>query len=266
MLDRIASLEYAARSTYAAELLGTEEGLDVGILCRGRLAEVKGQRILEENALDEVKLITVVDAKDVFDRGSSDTSSYGSQKSLAFTVAWLRAQLRSPGVDLKWTATSNMFADAGAKDMDVDHLHSILSSCRWSFCFEPKFVKQTAKRKKGTPSTSNEMIGELMSASQPVFNYLRKLSERPGWHFEKNLPIHVARNARALRTPEPRFESSRFPLRSSYGRFDQPSGHSEWRELESRVNMNLLANKHEPIGNEAAVLITIFQSTFGNKI
>ena len=31
----------------------------------------------------------VVDAKDVHDKGDSDTSSYGTQKSLAFTVAWL---------------------------------------------------------------------------------------------------------------------------------------------------------------------------------
>ena len=31
----------------------------------------------------------VVDAKDVHDKGNSDTSSYGTQKSLAFTVAWL---------------------------------------------------------------------------------------------------------------------------------------------------------------------------------
>ena len=58
---------------------------------------------------------TVVDAKDVHDKGNSDTSSFGSQKSLAFTIAWMRSVLRRPNTALKWTATENMWVEAGTE-------------------------------------------------------------------------------------------------------------------------------------------------------
>ena len=117
------------RSSYAAELLGTEEALDVGILCRGfaatvRDCEVVGQ--ISDYSIDKVPLTVVVDAKDVHDKGNSDTSSYGTQKSLAFTVAWLKASLRRANTSLRWTATENMFADGGTKEMDLTHLRDTL--------------------------------------------------------------------------------------------------------------------------------------------
>ena len=65
----------------------------------GRLADL---------AINAVKVTVVVDAKDVHDKGNGDTATYGSQKSLAFTVAWLRSILRKPNTSLKWTSTENM--------------------------------------------------------------------------------------------------------------------------------------------------------------
>ena len=44
--------------------------------------------------MNAVPMTVAVDAKDVHDKGNSDTASYGSQKSLAFTVAWIRSVLR----------------------------------------------------------------------------------------------------------------------------------------------------------------------------
>lgn len=82
-------LPRVCRSTYAAELLGTEEGFDVGQL------HSMGYPLLGRNvdaSADSVGLTVVTDAKDVCDEGSSDTPSYGSQKSLAFTVAWIRGE------------------------------------------------------------------------------------------------------------------------------------------------------------------------------
>ena len=38
-----------------------------------------------------IPLTAVTDAKDVYDKGQSDTPSYGSQKSLCFSKAWLRS-------------------------------------------------------------------------------------------------------------------------------------------------------------------------------
>ena len=82
------------RSSYAAELLGAEEAFDVGLLCRGFLASLRDKEVLgklAEQSLATIPLTVVVDAKDVRDKGNSDTSSYGTQKFLAFTVAWLRS-------------------------------------------------------------------------------------------------------------------------------------------------------------------------------
>ena len=75
-------------------------------------------------AVCSVKMTVAVDAKDVHDKGNSDTASYGSQKSLAFTVAWLRAVLSKPHTALKWTATENMWVDGGTKMMDLTHTHT----------------------------------------------------------------------------------------------------------------------------------------------
>ena len=96
------------RSTYAAETLAAEEALDMGQLCRGFLATMRGHDTLGRNAdlaISAVGMTLTVDAKDVHDKGNSDTASYGSQKSLAFTVAWMRQVLGKPNTALKWTAT-----------------------------------------------------------------------------------------------------------------------------------------------------------------
>lgn len=41
-------------------------------------------------------IAVITDAQDVYDKGNSDTPSYWSQKSLAFTASWLRSVLRLP--------------------------------------------------------------------------------------------------------------------------------------------------------------------------
>ncbi|CAK9083939.1 unnamed protein product [Durusdinium trenchii] len=146
------------RSTYAAETLAAEEALDAGQLARGFLATVLGKDMLgvrADSSTNAVKMTGVVDAKDVYDKSNSDTASFGSQKSLAFTIAWLRSLLRRPNTALKWTATSNMFADAGTKMMSLDHLRKILSSGTWSISYSPEFQKQVYKAKSAKPSKSS---------------------------------------------------------------------------------------------------------------
>ena len=64
--------------------------------------------------MNSVPLTVVVDAKDVYDKGNSE-NSYSSQKSLAFTVAWLRAVLRRPSTVLKWTSTETCGPMVGQK-------------------------------------------------------------------------------------------------------------------------------------------------------
>ena len=114
------------RSSYAAETLSTEEGFDVGRLCRGFVATALGHDMYgkkSETAMDSVSMQVVVDAKDVHDKTNSDTPSYGAQKSLAFSVAWLRSELRRPRTCLEmdehrehvgrcWNQANGSFAHA----------------------------------------------------------------------------------------------------------------------------------------------------------
>ena len=105
------------RSTYAAELQGAEEALDNGVFCRGLLAEILGYDVLLKNEeySGDIPLNLVTDAKDVYDKGMSDTATYGSQKSLAFTIAWMREMFRRPRTTLSWTSTENMLCVVGPK-------------------------------------------------------------------------------------------------------------------------------------------------------
>ena len=118
-------LARVCRSTFAAELMSAEEALDCGEFCRGMFAETRGYSVDRRNveaSNNAIPMILVVDAKDVFDKSTSDTPSYGSQKSLAFTISWIRSQLRRPNVEIKWTATQNMLIDCGTKEMDGEYL------------------------------------------------------------------------------------------------------------------------------------------------
>ena len=97
------------RSSYASETLAAEEGLDVAELCRGMLAEALGVKVSLKTAWLEVckvPLVGVTDAKDTFDRVTQDVG-FGAQKSLAFTVASIRQQLKRPNTMMRWTATAN---------------------------------------------------------------------------------------------------------------------------------------------------------------
>ena len=259
-------LQRVCRSTFAAELLGTEEAFDVGQYCRGLLASIAGYPLETRHVdtiLDAIPLTVVVDAKDVFDKCLSDTPSYGSQKSLAFTVAWIRTMLRRPNTSLRWTSTENMFVDGGTKEMDLEHMREILTSGEWCPKYTTKFIKQSVKSGKAKPlaltSSMTELPGQLLSESHAIFPYLHRLGETPGWHFEDRLVMQVARNAKSFRSPAPRCDPQQFPLRSTYARFDHDSGFSEWRVLEEQVPMKELRNLQAPLGAVASVLCTIYR-------
>lgn len=261
-------LPRVCRSTYAAELLGVEESVDVGQMVRGFWGAICGLPVLvKRSSVEAIALTCVTDAKDVYDRNTSDTASYGSQKSLCFTIAWPRAQLRRPRTDIKWTSTDNMFVDGGTKEnFDLTHMQKILQSCRWNVCYEPKFVKQGAKRAKGSNLSDGAVItGEPLDPSSPILGYLMKLGETSGWHFKDGIPVQVARNARSFRLPNPRFDALQYPKRSSYGRFDFNDGRCEWRKLEDHVQYDLLQVKQGLIGDEASVLVTFFHGASVNK-
>jgi hypothetical protein len=255
------------RSTYGAELLGAEESFDIGQFVRGVVSEFQGFPVLGRNVdflTDAVGLTVVTDAKDVYDRCGSDTSSYGSQKSLAFTIAWLRYMLQRPNTLLRWTATQNNFIDAGTKDMAVDHLQKIMRECVWNACYEASFVKQGKTKVSKPKMTVSALPGIEMNEADPMYRHVIQLGDVTGWHQKQDCVIQVARNARSFRTPRPRFASSDYPVRSSFGRFDSPTG-GTWRRLESGVQYEDLANPQGLIGATASILISCFHHAKVNK-
>ena len=70
--------------------------------------------------------------------------------------------------------------------------------------------------------------------------------------------MHVAKNAKAFRTPEPRAEASKFPMRSTYAMFVDSNESCEWRNLELKKLYVGLPNRHETFGDVAATLVTVF--------
>ena len=252
------------RSTYAAKTLSAEESLDAGQLARGFLATILGRDMLGTRAdvsMNAVKMTGVVDAKDVYDKVNSDTASFGSQKSMAFTIAWLRSLLRRPNTALKWTATSNMFADAGTKQMSLEHLRKILAAGTWSISYSPEFQKQVYKAKSAKPSTNSTACAELpgvkLNGEDPMLPHLLSLCERRGWRHQAGMGIQVAFNAKSMRTSEPRFSQADFPCRTTFARFCQ-DGQSFWHRLEAGVTIAELSNQHALISAPAEVLVTFF--------
>ena len=111
--------------------MSSEDGLDAGQYSRGALVELLGYPVdngAAEASAEMVPLQLVTDAKGNFDKCNSDTPAYGSQKSLAFTIAWLRSALRGDNTKMAWTSTQNMFADGGTKLMKLEHMSRILQS------------------------------------------------------------------------------------------------------------------------------------------
>lgn len=139
--------------------------------------------------------------------------------------------------------------------MDTSHLVKILNTGRWSVTYNAAFIKQNVKKRLPLRQRGLVLPGRLLS-DDALRGHLMKLSELPGWHFRENFVIHVCRNAKSFKTPEPRFKPAQFPIRSSYGRFDSLV-QSEWRVLEESVAYS----GKSMIGDTADVLVTFFHGS-----
>ncbi|CAE7790137.1 Mfsd6 [Symbiodinium sp. CCMP2592] len=258
-------LQRVCRSTFAAELLGVEEGADALQYCRGHLAEVLGYDLGHKGVdciLDGIGMVICTDAKDVYDKGNSDTPSYGSQKSLAFTVAWLRGLLSRGNTALKWTATENMFVDCGTKEMDGSHMRKILGSGEWSYKYDADLVKQTVRARAPVQRGPQVLSGTAVGPSDPVLGFLQGLSTEKGWHRKNTTAIQVAHGAKSYRRPEPRFSPKDYPYRTTYALFHDEHGRGAWRLLErDEVYGRML----KPLDRTGAVLISIFKTHKENR-
>ncbi|CAK9056115.1 unnamed protein product [Durusdinium trenchii] len=257
-------LPRVCRSTYGAELMGVEEGMDMGIFCRGGLATFLGLPTGRRDSLkvmEEIPMVSITDAKDTYDRGNSDCPTYGAQKSMAFAVAWVRQTLNGYNSSLKWTATANMWVDAGTKAMPLDHMQEILAKGKWSYVYHQDYVKQSPKKK--TPEKigmTAELPGEPLDERSQMFQFVLKLSGQPGWHERPDMAVHVAYGAKSFRVPDGRFGANKYPVRSTFGKFDLEDGRSVWRQLEHGENLTELANRRKLLPRPAGCLISLFMS------
>ena len=257
-------LPRVCRSTYGAELMGVEEGMDMGIFCRGGLATFLGLPTGRRDSLkvmEEIPMVSITDAKDTYDRGNSDCPTYGAQKSMAFAVAWVRQTLNGYNSSLKWTATANMWVDAGTKAMPLDHMQEILAKGKWSYVYHQDYVKQNPKKK--TPEKigmTAELPGEPLDERSQMFQFVLKLSGQPGWHERPDMAVHVAYEAKSFRVPDGRFGANKYPVRSTFGKFDLEDGRSVWRQLEHGENLTELANRQKLLPRPAGCLISLFMS------
>ena len=257
-------LPRVCRSTYGAELMGVEEGMDMGIFCRGALGAFLGLPMGRRDALkvmEVIPMVAITDAKDTYDRGNSDCPTYGAQKSMAFSVCWIRQVLIGSNSHLKWTATANMWVDAGTKLMPCDHMQGILEKGRWSFVYHQDYVKQSPK-KKGAAEVSEGAVlpGEPMDTKAPLFQFILNLSNHAGWHEKDNVIVHVACAARSFRVPDARYGGTKYPFRSTFARFDLKDGRSVWRTLEQGEDLREMAKRQALLPLTASCLVSIFLS------
>ena len=253
-------LARVCRSSYAAETLGAEEGLDAGELCRGFIAELRKLDMACKKAffkVCEVGLLGVTDAKDSYDKLTKDTG-FGTQKSLAFTLAALRQQLRRPNTKYRWTATANMFVDAGTKRMSTDKLRQTLERGEWSVIYTEEFVRQTAKKKKPAEITALLPGRGVQAGDDDLLRHVYKFAEMVGWHYVDGVGVHVAHGAKSLRGPQPRFSLRDYPYRTSVGSWRTSGSSEEWRVIEEKVDMRDLPNLQEQLASRASRLVTFF--------
>ena len=100
--------------------------------------------------LQRVPVVAVTDAKDTHDKTLSDTSTHDAQKSLAFSIGFLKQYFRQPSTTLRWVETENQLSDALTKDMEATWLCKTLCMGRWSisFCRETVRPQKQPKRPK----------------------------------------------------------------------------------------------------------------------
>ncbi|CAK9043510.1 unnamed protein product [Durusdinium trenchii] len=143
----------------------------------------------------------------------------------------------------------------GAHSHEINALQTARKEYCWSKMSEHQrqlwgdaaFQKQVHKAKAAKPSKSTTACAELpgvrLCGDDPMLPHLLSLGEKRGWHHQSGMGIQVAYNGKSMRTPEPRFSTADFPLRSTFARFSTGDQHF-WHRLEAGVEISSLQNQH----------------------
>jgi hypothetical protein len=119
-------------------------------------------------------------------------------------------------------------------------------------------TKLRAKKILMAPQASRDLLPGVAARADEIVVLEKVWSKGIGWSQLDQRVIQVAREAKSYRTPEPRFSSSTYPLRSTFGRYQLSSGEVCWQRLESKVPFWDLRNQHSSLAEAAPVLISVF--------
>ena len=105
--------------------------------------------------------------------------------------------------------------------------------------------------------TDFEQAAEALVTMKEARSKLQaRFADQKGWHAISGLGLNVAYNAKSYKTPQPRFSSADFPLRSSFEKLEISSQYT-WYNLERAVEYPLLPNQHALIGKVVPVLVSV---------
>ena len=253
-------------SSFQGETYCMDSAVDAMQFMRGAIAELR-TCVVDPRKVDSLKssvrALAVGDARDCYDKVVKETSSFGSRKSMAFTVAALRQVFHGDDkMDIRWTATENMLTDALTKPMSLDHIRSIMKGRKWCIKYDEQFLKakRTKKAAPGATPAKGALLG--VQVGTDMITLLDDLAKAPGWHNRSSLSYQVARRGASYRTPEPRLAALDYPVRSSYGRFETTRG-LEWRQLEQKVSYLELSNQHMKLVMPTETLVTVYSKRVG---
>ena len=128
--------------------------------------------------------------------------------------------------------------------------------------YQPDFVRQTSKRKKSSEAADEESELPGRNAGPDdvkLMSFVQHLALSPGWHFQDGVGVHVANQAKSLRSPTPRFQVRDFSLRTSVGEFILKRGLPRWRILEERADLLDLPSHQLTWPLRATRLVTFFE-------
>ena len=153
------------RPSIAAETRGLGLQVDSTQFYTDLLSEILGESApssnnlhLKQNAIEWPKMI-VTDARDVYDKLSTEKGGLLRQKALTLEIATIREWLVNSGALIRWTADENMIMNGLTKDHKESrqHLARVLQKAEWSVQRDATLVREkSASQSKRTRMTKTE--------------------------------------------------------------------------------------------------------------
>ena len=154
-------------------------------------------------------------------------------------------------------SAANLFVDSGTKMMDNSALRETLQKGEWSIEYNESFTKQKKKEAK-VADMVDDLLGRAVEAKdEALMRHVYKLAEQSGWRYVEGVGIHVAHNAKSLRSPQPRYSLRDW---SSYASWRTKTGEVVWRVLEEKIDLKDLNNQQEQWTHRCRQLVTFYTS------